>query len=194
MEPAFYLSTWGRRRGGSVDEASLSSRQDHHHRDHRAGPPVVCPGLSLPSARCVGGCAHHDLVSRSDQGRAAWQHARTKIDERRDEGELDIGLAGGRALSASSQKLSALVPFGNRCYERQKEGLCPKPPRRKEGLAGGYASTYWLEPCDVHARHHATSGMRHRPYPIHIPCHPMPCSRLLLRDHTWVSEGDFVRC
>lgn len=115
----------------------------------------------------------------------AGQRARTKIDERRDEGELDIGLAGGRALSASSQKLSALVPFGNGCYERQKEGLCPKlePPRRKEGwrvdtqvLAGAL-----LRPCTPSCHiWHATQVVPHT--------YPMPSHALLQA----ASEGAYL--
>lgn len=64
----------GKARGGSVDEASLSSRQDHHHRDHRAGPPVVCPGLSL-SLCAEGGYVYITIWCRGrTRGRAA-KHA-----------------------------------------------------------------------------------------------------------------------
>lgn len=72
----------GEGEGGSVDEASLSSRQDRHHHHHRAGPPVVSSWPDRPPLRDwrVGWMdAHQDRVSRSDQGRAA---ARTKIDEK----------------------------------------------------------------------------------------------------------------
>lgn len=156
-----FTCLYGEGDGCLVDEASLSSRHDHH-RDHRAGPPVVCPGLFPSSARLARWMdVHQDWVSRSDQGRAA---ARTKIDE-------DEMKAGGRALPVpvSSQNLSALVHFGNRCYERQKEGFCPKPPWQE----GWWVDTqHWLEPCSGHARNHATSGMRHKSYPI---SHAIPC-------------------
>lgn len=169
MEPAFYLSTWGRRRGGSVDEAPLSSRQDHHHRDHRAGPPVVCPG-PVPRPLRGGWTCTSRLGVEVGPGPGS-THA-PKIAERRDEGELDIRLAGGRAPSASSQNLSALVPFGNRCYERQKEGFCPKPPPEEGGMTGGAHKVLagaLLRPCTPSCHiWHATHVVPHtQPMPSH---------------------------
>lgn len=117
----------------------------------------------------------------------AGQDARTKIDE--DEMKEVLGWLGVVHLLCRLRKLSALVPFGNRCCERQKEGFCPKPAP-DGGRDDGWVHEHSTHCLSMHAiMPHLACDTGRTPY-------PMPCSGLLLivTEHTWISEGDFVRC
>lgn len=150
----------GKAKGGSVDEASLSSRQDHHHRDHRAGPPVLidCPSLSyhplLFLALRDGRMYIRIGVSKVGPG-AGQANQCTKIDEDEMKEELATGLAGGRApLSAVSEVVS--------CTSSTLETCAMKGKKKRVSTQNRHGGSNGWSTSGLHARHHATSGMRHK--------------------------------
>lgn len=123
----------------------------------------------------MGGCTSGSGVQGRTRRRAS-KHC-TKIDEDEMKESWLLGLPGGRALSCVvSEVVSALVHFGNRCCERQKEGFCPKPLRRWTKVwVPRYYTVAGAVPCTPSCHiWHATQAVT--PYSNTIPC---PFSRLL---------------
>lgn len=178
--------------GGSVDEASLSSRQDHHHRDRRAGPPCVVswPVPPLCATGAVGGWVYIRIGCRG-QTRAG-QHARTKIDEDEMKESWFLGWLGVVRFLCRLRSCLPSSPLETGAMKGKKRVSAQNRPGGGRDDGVGTQSIGWSLAPSMHAimPHLACDTGRN---PI-FQCHPMPCSGPLLTGHAWVSEGDFVRC